>query len=299
MDALANRTSLTGDPDRAAAYLAADCTGQNFYARDRGLRDLLSLYLSKDDFAKLEPHFDRLGALAGNRLDELARIADKHPPVLNARDRFGRDEDFIDYHGSYREMENIAFGDFQFHAMSHRAGALGMDRTLPAVAKYALQYLFVQAEFGLMCPISVTDTSIHLIRKFADKALQDYLLPKMLTSDVATMWKGTQFMTERAGGSDVGAIETTARLEDGEWRLYGDKWFCSHADADVALLLARPEGAPGGTAGLALFALPRRLKDGRRNAYRIARLKDKLGTRSMASGEIRLEGAVAYLVGDE
>jgi hypothetical protein len=65
-------------------------------------------------------------------------------PVLNARDRFGRDEDWIDYHSSYREMEIITFGDFQFHAMSHRAGTLGMDRPLPAAAKYALQYLFVQ-----------------------------------------------------------------------------------------------------------------------------------------------------------
>jgi acyl-CoA dehydrogenase len=286
------------DLDRGADHIAPDCTGQNFYSIDRGLRGLLQLYLEQDDFRRLEPHFDRLGALAGGRLDELARDADKHPPVLNARDRFGRDEDWIDYHSSYREMEAIAFGDFQFHAMSHRAGALGMDRPLPAVAKYALQYLFVQAEFGLMCPISVTDTSIHLIRKFASPELKDYLLPKMLSGDVATMWKGTQFMTERAGGSDVGAIETVARCEDGEWRLHGDKWFCSHADADVALLLARPEGAPGGTAGLALFALPRRLKDGRRNAYRIVRLKDKLGTRSMASGEIRLEGAVAYLVGE-
>jgi alkylation response protein AidB-like acyl-CoA dehydrogenase len=217
--------------------------------------------------------------------------------VLHPRDRFGRDEDFIDYHGAYREMERIAFGDFGFHAMSHRAGVLGMDRPLPAVAKYALQYLFVQAEFGLMCPISVTDTSIHLIRKFANPELQEYLLPKMLSGDVAAMWKGTQFMTERAGGSDVGSIETVAREENGEWRLYGDKWFCSHADADVALLLARPEGAPAGTKGLALFALPRRLSSGRRNAYRIVRLKDKLGTRSMASGEILLEGAVAYLIG--
>jgi acyl-CoA dehydrogenase len=286
------------NPDRGADHLAPDCAGQNFYAIDRGLRGLLPLYLEPDDFRRLEPHFDRLGALAGGRLDELARAADKHPPVLNARDRLGRDEDWIEYHSSYREMEAIAFGDFQFHAMSHRPGALDMDRPLPAVAKYALQYLFVQAEFGLMCPISATDTSIHLIRKFASAELQDYLLPKMLSGDVATMWKGTQFMTERAGGSDVGAIETVARCEDGVWRLHGDKWFCSHADGDVALLLARPEGAPGGTAGLALFALPRRLKDGRRNAYRIVRLKDKLGTRSMASGEIRLEGAVAYLVGD-
>ena len=286
------------DLDRGPGHIAPDCAGQNFYAVDRGLRDLLQLYLEPDDFRRLEPHFDRLGVVAGGRLDELARAADKHPPVLNARDRFGRDEDWIDYHASYREMEKIAFGDFQFHAMSHRANTLGMDRPLPAVAKYALQYLFVQAEFGLMCPISVTDTSIHLVRKFASAELKDYLLPKMLSDDVATLWKGTQFMTERAGGSDVGAIETTARCEDGVWRLHGDKWFCSHADADVALLLARPEGALGGTRGLALFALPRRLKDGRRNAYRIVRLKDKLGTRSMASGEIVLEGAVAYLVGD-
>jgi hypothetical protein len=62
-------------------------------------------------------------------------------------------------------------------------------------------------------------------------------------------------------------------------------------------MLARPEGAPPGTRGLALFALPRRTRDGKRNAYRIARLKDKLGTKSMASGEIRLEGAEAYLLG--
>jgi acyl-CoA dehydrogenase len=283
---------------RGADHIAADCAGANFYAIDPALRGLLQLYLQPDDFRRLEPHFNRLGALAGGRLDELARVADKHPPVLHARDRFGRDEDWIDYHSSYREMEQIAFGDFQFHAMSHRAGTLGMDRPLPAVAKYALQYLFVQTEFGLMCPISVTDTSIHLVRKFASAELKDYLLPKMLSGDVATMWKGTQFMTERSGGSDVGAIETVARCEQGEWRLYGDKWFCSHADADVALLLARPDGAPAGTSGLALFALPRKLKDGRRNAYRIVRLKDKLGTRSMASGEILLEGAVAYLVGE-
>jgi acyl-CoA dehydrogenase len=298
MHAPPSQKSFIDAQSRGADHIAPDCAGQNFYAVDRGLRDLLRLYLEPNDFRRLEPHFDRLGALAGGRLDELARAADKHPPVLNARDRFGRDEDWIDYHSSYREMEKIAFGDFQFHAMSHRAGTLGMDRPLPAVAKYALQYLFVQAEFGLMCPISVTDTSIHLIRKFASAELKDYLLPRMLSDDPATLWKGTQFMTERAGGSDVGAIETVARCEDGVWRLSGDKWFCSHADGDVALLLARPEGAPAGTRGLALFALPRRLKDGRRNAYRIVRLKDKLGTRSMASGEIRLEGAVAYLVGD-
>ncbi|MGL3209068.1 acyl-CoA dehydrogenase family protein [Bradyrhizobium sp. BR 1433] len=281
-----------------ARHISHDCAGLNFYDLDRGLRGLLGLYLSREDRERLEPHFRRLGELAGGRLDRLARIADKHAPVLNPRDTYGRDEDWIDYHPAYREMEAIAFGDFQFHAMSHRAGALGMDRPLPAVAKYVFQYLFVQSEFGLMCPISVTDTSTHLVRKFGSEELKAYLLPKMLSDDMATLWKGTQFMTERAGGSDVGAVETVARRDGDVWRLTGDKWFCSHADADVALMLARPEGAPAGTKGLALFALPRRLKDGRRNSYRIVRLKDKLGTKSMASGEIRLDNAVAYLVGD-
>ncbi|WFU36278.1 acyl-CoA dehydrogenase family protein [Bradyrhizobium brasilense] len=281
-----------------ARHISHDCAGLNFYDLDRGLRSLLGLYLSREDRERLEPHFRRLGELAGGRLDRLARIADKHAPVLNPRDAYGRDEDWIDYHPAYREMEAIAFGDFQFHAMSHRAGVLGMDRPLPAVAKYVFQYLFVQSEFGLMCPISVTDTSTHLVRKFGSEELKAYLLPKMLSDDMATLWKGTQFMTERAGGSDVGAVETVARRDGDVWRLTGDKWFCSHADADVALMLARPEGAPAGTKGLALFALPRRLKDGRRNSYRIVRLKDKLGTKSMASGEIRLDNAVAYLVGD-
>jgi alkylation response protein AidB-like acyl-CoA dehydrogenase len=279
------------------APIPPDCAGQDFHATDRALRDLLAIYLPRDLHDALEPHYARLGRLAGGRLDELARIADRHGPVLHPRDRYGNDEDWIEYHPAYREMEQIAFGDFQFHAMAHRAGVLGQSAPLPAVAKYAFQYLFTQAEFGLMCPVSMTDTSIHLIRKFASPELRDYLLPKMLSADVATMWKGAQFMTERAGGSDVGAIESVAVPDGDRWLLTGNKWFNSHADADVALTLARPVGAPAGTRGLALFALPKRRRDGSRNAYRIVRLKDKLGTRSMASGEIDLLGAEAYLVG--
>lgn len=278
--------------------IAPDCAGMDFYAADRGLRDLLAIYLPPDTSARLDPHYARLGQIAGGRLDELARTADRNPPILHPRDRFGRDEDWIEYHPAYREMERIAFGDFQFHAMSHRAGVLGMDAPLPPVAKYAFQYLFVQGEFGLMCPISLTDTSIHLIRTFGSDDLTSYLLPRMLSADPGVQWTGSQFITEKAGGSDIGAVETVARERDGVWRLEGDKWFCSHTDADVALVLARPEGAVAGTRGLALFAMPRRTRDGARNSYRIVRLKDKLGTCSMASGEIKLENAEAYLVGD-
>lgn len=106
------------------------------------------------------------------------------------------------------------------------------------------------------------------------------------------------FMTEQAAGSDVGAIGTTARLAGGDWRLYGDKWFCSNPDAALAMVLARPRRRRWRDQGTVPYLLPRTLPDGSRNAYRILRLEDKLGSRSMASGEITLEGATAYLIGD-
>jgi len=298
-------TKPTGDHQaHGAHHIAPDIHGQNFYAIDRQFQDLMSLYLEPGLRSQMTPHFERLGALAGDRLDELAQIADKHPPVLQPRDRFGRDEDWIDYHPAYREMEKIAFDEFGMHAMSHRAGVLGLKEPAHPLIKYGITYLFVQAEFGLMCPVSVSDTSNFIIKRFGSPALKKLLLDRLLSQDPAVMLKGTQFMTEKAGGSDDGAIETEAERvgvgRDGveRWKLYGQKWFCSHADADVAVLLARPRGGAPGTAGLGMFALPRRLEDGTRNAYRIVRLKDKLGTKSMASGEIILDGATAYLVGD-
>jgi acyl-CoA dehydrogenase len=291
--------SNSGAPQKTGSdHVAPDCRGMNFYRADDAFRGLLDLYMEAALRAHLEPHLDRLGGLAGGRLDELADSADKHPPVLHPRDRFGRDEDWIEYHPAYREMERIAFSELGLHAMSHRAGVLGWPAPMPPIAKYGFQYLFVQAEFGLMCPVSVSDTSNFIILRYGSHELKRKLVPRLLSQDPAELWKGTQFMTEKSGGSDVGALETEARQENGEWRLYGEKWFCSHTDADLALILARPQSAATGTRGLGLFAMPRRLEDGGRNRYRIVRLKNKLGTRSMASGEIRLEGAFAWQVGE-
>ena len=287
-----------------AHHIAADVHGQNFYAIDRQFQDLMRLYMEPGLLRQMTPHFERLGGLAGGRLDELAMVADKHPPVLQPRDRFGRDEDWIDYHPAYREMEKIAYEEFGLHAMSHRAGVLGLAEPAHPLVKYAFTYLFVQGEFGLMCPVSMSDTSNFTMKTHASPELKRLLMDRLLSQDPAHMMKGAQLMTEKAGGSDVGALETEAERigvgADGieRWKIYGQKWFCSHADADLALILARPRGAAPGTRGLAMFALPRRLEDGSRNSYRIVRLKDKLGTRSMASGEIVLDGATAYLVGD-
>ncbi len=278
--------------------IAPDCRGLNFWGIDRAIRDLLTLYLDETALRHFTPYFERLGELAGGRLDELALQADKRTPILHHRDRVGRDGDWVEYHPAYREMERIGFSEFGLHAMSRRTGVLGWPDTAPPLAKYALQYLFAQAEFALLCPLSVTDTSILLIQKYGDEQVKQRYLPGMLSQDMDTLLKGAQFMTEKAGGSDLSGIELTAHRAGDHWELWGDKWFCSCADHDVVLLLARCQGAPAGNAGLSLFVMPRRLEDGSRNRYRVVRLKDKLGSRSMAAGEVIMEGAVAYLLGE-
>jgi len=278
--------------------IAPDCRRQNFWTIDRALRDLLSLYLDAKALAHFTPHFARLGEVAGRRLDELAMQADKRTPILHYRDRFGRDNDWVEYHPAYREMERIGFGEFGIHAMSRRANVLGWPDVAPPLAKYALQYIFAQSEFALLCPLSVTDSSILLIQKYADERVKQRYLPGMLSQDMDTLLKGAQFMTEKSGGSDVSGISLTAKRVGDHWELWGDKWFCSCADHDVILLLARCEGAPAGNAGLSLFVMPRQLDDGSRNRYRVVRLKNKLGSRSMAAGETIMEGAVAYLLGE-
>jgi acyl-CoA dehydrogenase len=277
--------------------LAPDTSGMNFYRADPALTDLLRVHLPDALFLHIEPHLDRLGALAGGHLDECARIADRHVPVLHQRDRFGRDAQWIEYHPAYRELERAAFGEFGIHAMSLRKGILGWPEPYPVVAKHAFTFLFNQAEFGLGCPINVTDGCGKLLAKFGSEALKARYLDGLTQTDMSKLTQGGQFMTEKEGGSDVGKLTTTAVQEGDHWRLSGEKWFCSNADAEIVMLLARPEGAVGGTRGVGLFLMPRRLDDGTQNHYRIVRLKDKLGTRSMASGEIKLDGAIAYAVG--
>jgi alkylation response protein AidB-like acyl-CoA dehydrogenase len=285
-------------PQPKADLIAPDTTGLNFYRADPMLADILRLYLPPALFKHIDPHLDRLGSLAGDHLDTCARLADRHGPILHHRDRFGRDAQWIEYHPAYRELESAAYGEFGIHAMSHRKGILGWPETYPAVAKHAFTFLFNQTEFGMGCPINVTDGAARLLSRFGDPALKAKYLDGLTQTDMMKLTQGGQFMTEKEGGSDVGKLTTTAVQEGDHWRLHGEKWFCSNADAKVVMLLARPEGAVGGTRGVGLFLMPRFLDDGSPNHYRIVRLKDKLGTRSMASGEIKLEGAIAYAVGN-
>ncbi|MDR0259170.1 MAG: acyl-CoA dehydrogenase family protein, partial [Comamonas sp.] len=185
-------------------------------------------------------------------------------------------------------------------AISHRDDMLGWQGKMPPIVKYALTYLFVQSEFGLCCPLSMTDSLTRTLKKFGAPELVAKYLPQLLSLDWDSQAQGAMFMTEQAAGSDISNTQTLAQPQaDGSWRVTGDKWFCSNPDAEFAMVLARVEGAPAGMKGISLFLLPRKLDDGSQNHYRIIRLKDKLGTKSMASGEIRMDGAIAYLIGEQ
>ena len=283
----------------------------NLYREDRNLQFVLARALEATQLVLAEPVLDELGAAAGDDLDRLAATADRSPPVLRPFDRDGERVDEIVHHPAYHDLERAAFGRFALAAASHRPGLHGFAGAVPHVVKYAMTYLFAQAEFGVLCPVNMTDSLTRVLRRFATPGLLARYLPRLTTTDPAELWQGAMFLTERAGGSDVGATETVAcrvppdaTLPDGLdagapiWRLSGAKWFCSNAGAELALVLARPEGAPPGTRGLGLFLVTRHLPDGRLNGCRIERLKDKLGTRDMATGEVTLDGALAHQVGD-
>ena len=278
-----------------------DRRGSNAFHDDPEFASLLPLYLDPALVQHLLPHLGQLGERAGRELDELAAEADLHPPTLQHRSRAGRDDQRILKHPSYVALEQVAFGDYGLAALSHRAGVLGWPQKMPPAAKYALTYLLVQAEFGLCCPLSMTDSLTRTLGKYGAPELVARYFDDLTSQDLDTLAQGAMFMTEQGAGSDIAATATLARPdpdEPGAWLLDGDKWFCSNPDAALAMVLARHEGGPAGMKGVSLFLLPRVLPDGSTNRYRIIRLKDKLGTRSMASGEIRMEGARAWLVGE-
>ena len=147
------------------------------------------------------------------------------------------------------------------------------------------------------CPLAMTDGAARTLIASGNQELIERYVPLLLTRDPATMWTSGQWMTERTGGSDVSRSETVAKQVDGQWRLYGTKWFTSATTSQMALTLARPEGNPDGSRGLALFLVELRDANGRLKNIFVNRLKDKLGTRKVPTAELTLDGAPAIMVG--
>lgn len=270
----------------------------NLYLSDVPFQRLMERVLS-GHFPPAHKMMEEWGEVCARDIAPLSDAANKNQPQLLQYDKHGNRVDNIVFHPSYLEMKKIAYG----------SGLVALQEDAPEQEKpwkgsylfrLALGYIFSQAESGLYCPICMTDGALRVLKKFASGELQKQYIPRLAARDMETLYQGAMFLTEKEGGSDVGRTQTVARKTDeqGAWKLYGDKWFCSSVDSEVILTLARPENAPAGTKGLGLFLLPKYLDGNRRNDYRINRLKNKLGTVSMPTGEVTLDGAVAYEIGN-
>ena len=263
---------------------------ESYWTASADLRALCQRKLSAAAYEWAEPQLAAMGERAATDVAALAAIADREQPRLVTHDARGERISRVDYHSSYREMQRIAYGSgmiamkYETHDHSHAAPFVG----------FALGYLFAMAESGLYCPLCMTDGVARVLTRHGSHDQVMRVVPHLTSTDPATLWTGGMFLTERAGGSDVGANETVARKDaDGTWRLTGRKWFCSNVDAEAVLVTARADGAGEGTKGLRTFLLLTRDNPG----FAIERLKDKLGVRSMATGEVTLTDAPAEEVG--
>ena len=260
----------------------------NFYTADPNLRHILMHYLGNDDF----PNLVEAGANAATHLDTLARHEDLlgNHPRLERYTGIGERVEQIDFHPNHD-----AAGEFIWNS-----GIMAMQAQPGRVLEQmALFILFAHnGEMGHACSLACTMGMVRVLQQVAEPDVQGRFLPPLLRYEYATMQHAAQFLTEIQGGSDVGANAVQAASHpDGTWRLTGEKWFCSNINAQQFLMTARPDGAADGTRGLGLFVVPRTLEDGSPNGFTIRRLKDKLGTRTLASAEVDFADAVAYPVG--
>jgi len=208
-------------------------------------------------------------------------------PWVRMFDRFGNRVDEVLMSSSYRRMVQKGYEEGILWRVFEEGGLL---------SSYLLGYVASFYDPGLYCPYTVSLSTAVPLEKYGTDAMRDRFLPPLLRRD-GTAWQGATWMTEARGGSDLGAtVETVARRHGDWWLLDGDKYFASNVGAELAVVAARPEGALRDVRGLALFLVPRYRENGDLN-YFIRRLKDKVSTRSVPTGEVELRNSEAYLLG--
>jgi len=264
---------------------------RDLWADDRVLREAVA----REGASAFEAVLSEYARLAGDELYLIGFDANRDKPRLKTHDRFGQRIDTVEFHPAYHRLMEVA--------KSHGVAGLSWHRPQPGahVARAVLSYLHHQVEAGTSCPLTMTHAAVPVLRRepalreWADKAAAPHYDPRELPiAQKAGITLGMG-MTEKQGGSDVRSNATVATplAGAGEYALVGHKWFFSAPMSDGFLVLAQ---APG---GLSCFLLPRRLDNGDTNAFRLMRLKDKLGDWSNASSEVEFCGAWARRVGEE
>jgi acyl-CoA dehydrogenase len=282
----------------------------DFYASDHALRATLERLLGAQGRAVAEPQLSALAADAAGRLREAHLDAEAHPPELVQFDGWGRRVDRVHTATGWETLRRAA-AEYGLVALPYEKESQATWGAGARVVQHALLHLYGPESATFTCPVAMADGAAALLsRPDTDADVRAAWLPRLTARDPAQATCSGQWMTETTGGSDISSTGTTARQgEDGHWRLTGEKWFCSAVDSQLAIALARPEGAAEGSRGLACFLVPRYAVDSplapggsdpgdTAPGLRIHRLKDKLGTRAVPSAEVGLDGAYAIPVSD-
>jgi acyl-CoA dehydrogenase len=267
--------------------------GLNLFIRDRDLIRRLA-QRSPDLLPRFGDRLAEFGAWVGETVEAQADYTSRHaPPRLETHDGQGRPTGRVVLNAEYRAC----------HAEAYRRGIIGLafgsevggpDRA-PHLLSFVMGGVLSQADVSLHCPVTLTGAVAWVLDRLAPDAVRTDWLPQLARMDGQALTGGT-WATELHGGTDVGATTTVAEPDGSAWRLTGLKWFTSNAGAGVALATARPRGAPEGARGLGCYLVPSTLPDGTPNRLQVRRLKDKIGTRGLATGETVLDGAWALEV---
>ena len=276
-------------------YTSLESTaGQDWYALDPELQAQVRRHCPTEDLEWSEAKLGELGRLVGTVIAPNAETIDAHPPELVRYGRWADEIDRVVHHPATLESKRALWRIGYAGGFAGDEAARG--RPVPGAVRMAAGYLVSQADTGLVCSIGMTSGVAGLVEAYAPPEVVDALLPRLRAEDMDEGADGSMFLTERDGGSDLGrTVHCTARdIGDGRVLINGEKWFCSNIDGAAIVMLARPEGAPAGSRGLGLYLVPRELDDGTRNRIVMRRLKPKLGTKSVPTGEVEFQDAVAY-----
>ncbi|XP_010406823.3 acyl-CoA dehydrogenase family member 11-like isoform X1 [Corvus cornix cornix] len=272
----------------------------NQYLEDTLLRSYLKTHLPPKVLEEVHQDLERFGNRLLTKIQPLGWECELNPPVFRQYDAWGRRVDHIHTCSAWRRMKEIS-AEEGLIAEAYERRYSNWSRLYQAVKLY----LFSSSSGGFSCPLAMTDGAAKVIESLGIPGSLKNAFSRLTSRDPEKFWTSGQWMTERRGGSDVAnGTETVAREQpDGTYRLYGFKWFTSAADSDVTLTLARIADAEGqctqGSRGLSLFFLRVRDEEGKLNSIQVQRLKDKLGTRQMATAELWLQGARAELISAE
>jgi alkylation response protein AidB-like acyl-CoA dehydrogenase len=272
--------------DRYATERYQGAAGRNWWRCDPSLRLLMRRHLG-DGYAWAEPHLDRLGELTGGLIAACAEQTDANPPRLEKYDKWGRDVSQVVMPPSFHTARQALMADnFTSPAFAEQARAHGAD---PAALSAAWTYLLDQADIGMGCALGTGgDMVVSLTERYAPDDVKERV--REIFADGDYSGEAAQMLTERTGGSDLAALEARAVPDGDSWLLTGFKWFASNANGSAFVVLARHEDS------VAPFLVLWERRDGSRNGVRIRRLKDKLGTRSVASAEVEFADAEAFLL---